>query len=207
MRFRLNNGQTSRVELRQGLGGAAMAPPRAPPENKRRIPREYEENTNGIRREYDGNTLAPPMHLACKWLVGGFGVALGGFARLFCILHSAFCLRLRVAFGGFFPGCPFRLASFCPPRNLQVFSQPSTFDLRPSTLAAAQPPRVGAEGGILPPFIADWKAPLPQNLPPALRSRTARSVTSRSAPRGLSILHSPPAIFFGCGAAAPIRPW
>ena len=194
-----------------------MAPRRAPPENKRRIRREYEENTKRIRREYEentkgirteyvGNTLAPPMHLACRWLVTGFGVALGGFARLFCILHSAFCLRLRVAFGGFFPGCPFRLASFCPPRNLQVFSQPSTFDLRPSTLAAAQPPRVGAEGGILPPFIADWKAPLPQNLPPALGSRTARSVTPRSAPRGLSNLHPSSTVHAGGGAAAPIRP-
>ncbi len=100
------------------------------------------------------------MHPACKWLVGGFGVA----------------------FGWLLPGCPFRLASFCPPRNLQVFSQPSTFDLRPSTLAAAQPPRVGAEGGILSPFIADWKAPLPQNLPPALGPRTARSVTPHHAP-------------------------
>jgi hypothetical protein len=47
-------------------------------------------------------------------------LALGGFARLFCILHSAFCLRPSVALVGFARLCAvcglyfyFLLSAFC----------------------------------------------------------------------------------------------
>jgi hypothetical protein len=42
---------------------------------------------------------SPPNHLACTWLVPRMYLALGGFARLFCILHSSFCLPPAVALG------------------------------------------------------------------------------------------------------------
>jgi hypothetical protein len=35
--------------------------------------------------------------LPINTLCGGFDVALGGFAPSFCILHSPFCLRRKVA--------------------------------------------------------------------------------------------------------------
>jgi hypothetical protein len=41
----------------------------------------------------------PPKHMACTSQVPRMYLALGDFAPPFCILHSAFCLRLGVALG------------------------------------------------------------------------------------------------------------
>ena len=67
--------------------------------NKKRIRREYEENTKRIRAHLASTWLATGLCLALRRLWGGLLVPLGSFASPFYILHSAFCLRLRVAFG------------------------------------------------------------------------------------------------------------
>jgi hypothetical protein len=64
-----------------------------------RIRREYEGNTKGIRREYERTWLPSPEYMPSKCLVYGFEMALGGFARDFYILHSAFCIFPNVALG------------------------------------------------------------------------------------------------------------
>ena len=46
--------------------------------------------------------LCTPESMPSICLVYGFEVALGGFARPFCTLHSAFCIFPSVALGGFY---------------------------------------------------------------------------------------------------------
>ncbi len=63
--------------------------------------------------------LAPRMYLASTWLWGRIGVALGAFARFFCILNSSFCLRAGVALAGF--ARPFGLGSWLLDVECSVF--------------------------------------------------------------------------------------
>jgi hypothetical protein len=64
MLFYLNNRPARTVNTSQRLGGVAVAPRRAPPENKR--------NTRGTQEEHK---RAPPKLLACLTLVPGFEMA------------------------------------------------------------------------------------------------------------------------------------
>src|ERR1035441_3825338 len=79
---------------------------------------------------------SPPKHLACTWLVPGFGrphpafllsafcfgsaVALGRFARLFCIHHSSFCLRPNVALAGLSRHSAFRIPHSLLPADFRL---------------------------------------------------------------------------------------
>jgi hypothetical protein len=92
-----------------------VAPQRAPPENTRRMRAHlpcsrlvdglYVACTSHVPRMYLACTSqSPPNHLACTWLVPRMYLALGGFARLFCILHSSFCLPPAVALGSHWGG-------------------------------------------------------------------------------------------------------
>ena len=74
--------------------GATEGPTERRRKNKRRTRATQEEHKR-----------APPNLLAVTSHVPGFGVALGGSALPFCILHSAFCLRLVVAFSPYRSGC------------------------------------------------------------------------------------------------------
>jgi hypothetical protein len=68
--FSLNGRLTRIVTTSQGRGGTSAAPQGVPPENTKRIRREYEENTSGIRREYEGASQVPGLCMACSWLEG-----------------------------------------------------------------------------------------------------------------------------------------
>src|ERR1019366_9298958 len=86
MRIRLNKGRTIAVSIRHGRGSDTAAPPKARRKNK--------SSTRGTQEEHKRNTRGC---IPCSWLVPGLRLALVGFAPLFCILHSTFCIRLGVA--------------------------------------------------------------------------------------------------------------
>ena len=60
-----------------------------------------EEHKRSTRATQEEHKRARPNPLACSWLVPGLCLALGAFARHFCIHNSSFCLRPSVALGGF----------------------------------------------------------------------------------------------------------
>src|ERR1039457_1314441 len=75
--FPLNYDQANAVNVISGLGGNAVAPRSVPPENTRKIRREYHENPMRIRRNLPISWLVGRMYLAWGSHEGGFGVALG----------------------------------------------------------------------------------------------------------------------------------
>ena len=89
MRFSLNSGRTNALKPSLARDGAAGARRKEPPENTRRIPREYEENTKRIRWQHASTWLASGLQVACKWLVGGFAVAVpSGFPPKSCLARQ-----------------------------------------------------------------------------------------------------------------------
>jgi hypothetical protein len=66
---------------------------------------KQEENKSNTRATQEEHKRPPPNLLAVASHVPGFGVALGSSALPFCVLHSAFCLSLVVAFSPCRSGC------------------------------------------------------------------------------------------------------
>jgi hypothetical protein len=87
IRLHVNNQPTKTVNTNLGLDGAAVVRRRAPPENKRETRATQEEHKRNTREQLPSSWLAGGLHLACIWLWAAF-----------CILYSAFCIRLGVAF-------------------------------------------------------------------------------------------------------------
>ena len=76
---------------------------------------KHDENTKRIRREHDENTSTSREQQASRCLASRLQVAQGGFSRPFCILHSAFYIRLGVAF-------PWRWPRYGPAQREDVWN-------------------------------------------------------------------------------------
>src|ERR1017187_10233196 len=86
---------------RSNQGRAAVETPqrrRKPGGSTRGAQEEHKRSTRATQEEHK---RARPNPVACSWLVPGLCLALGAFARHFCIHNSSFCLRPSVASGGF----------------------------------------------------------------------------------------------------------
>src|ERR1039458_7202556 len=75
----------------------AAEPAEKPGKHKRSTRATQEEHKRNTRGQHAIPWLATGLCLACNWPVPRLSVPLGGFARLFRILHSAFCIRPSVA--------------------------------------------------------------------------------------------------------------
>jgi hypothetical protein len=118
-------------------------------------PGKHKRSTRATQEEHKRATRYPP---AIPWLATGSGVALGAFARLFRILHSAFCIRPKVAIPwlaprlhhAVLPAVPKQLLGRawrpCLSARKNPPFHPLLSTLHPlSSSSAAQPPRAAAE--------------------------------------------------------------
>ena len=146
MRFHLNTKRTRAVKARHGLGGTKVAPPKALRENDGRTRGEQEQHKGSTRGTQESTSQSLGLRAACRWLVGGFGVALRWLRvaspdpSSFCILPSSFApMWLWVALTG--------LSWRRPP---QTYKKPES--IRPASPASGCPPT-----GLVPP----WTCPIP----------------------------------------------